>query len=77
LLTINIEENIDIDFNSYSFPIVIINNMEAKGYGGNHNNAFKKATGSYYCIMNPDIRLTSNPFQGWRIQVRSATRLSD
>ena len=28
----------------------------------NHNAAFKKATGAFFCVVNPDIRLTDNPF---------------
>ena len=62
ILTLNIEEIIDIEVSEFSYPIKIIKNFKPKGYGENHNNAFKKAFGEYYCIMNPDIRLKSNPF---------------
>ena len=62
IITLNINEKIQIEFNKYSYPILIIKNLSPKGYGENHNNAFLKSNGYYYCIMNPDIRLEINPF---------------
>jgi len=44
-------------------PIVkIIHNITEKGFGANHNNAFKHCGSSYFCILNPDIRIENNPF---------------
>ncbi len=47
----------DLDIN-----IVNINNSHPKGFGANHNQAFKHCDTDYYCVLNPDIRLTNNPF---------------
>lgn len=62
ILTVNVEEDISFDTGGYDFPIRVINNSSPKGFGENHNAAFGLATGEYFCVLNPDIRLTVNPF---------------
>jgi GT2 family glycosyltransferase len=42
--------------------IVILDNAIPKGFGANHNQAFQHCESPIYCVLNPDIRLTSNPF---------------
>jgi len=39
-----------------------IQNSMPHGFGENHNQAFKKCETSFFCVMNPDIRLPENPF---------------
>jgi GT2 family glycosyltransferase len=62
ILTINIEEQLQFDPSGYTFPVRIIRNRIPKGYGANHNAAFRFATGDFFCVLNPDVRLTDNPF---------------
>ena len=62
ILTINIPEVISENFNQYLFPIKLIHNQFPKGFGENHNQAFKIAQYDYFCVLNPDIRLIQNPF---------------
>jgi N-acetylglucosaminyl-diphospho-decaprenol L-rhamnosyltransferase len=62
LLTLNIEEVNELDVGRYSYPIKIINNDQPMGFGANHNQAFMDASGSYFCVLNPDIRLVTDPF---------------
>lgn len=62
ILTLNLEETLPFEMSSFSFPIKLIRNESAMGFGANHNQAFKHASGHYFCVMNPDIRLDSNPF---------------
>jgi GT2 family glycosyltransferase len=62
ILTLNISEHLPFELTRYSFPVKLIRNASAKGFGANHNQAFRHATGRYFCVMNPDIRLASNPF---------------
>jgi GT2 family glycosyltransferase len=62
ILTINIEEpacvhNLDVDF-----PVHVIRNHTPRGFASNHNTAFQSAKGDFFCVLNPDIRLTMNPF---------------
>ena len=59
-----------ITFNKYEshkkFPksskIKYIYNEKQKGFGANHNAAFKSASGKYFCVLNPDIEFINNPF---------------
>ena len=40
----------------------IIENARPKGFGANHNAAFKRCRAPYFCILNPDIEWRENPF---------------
>jgi hypothetical protein len=42
--------------------VLVIDNPTPKGFGANHNAAFSHCQGDCYCVLNPDIRLSSNPF---------------
>jgi len=63
VLTLNLAENIDIKTDEYSFPISVYTNCEPVGFAENHNRAFSRTAGQFFCVMNPDIRLENNPFQ--------------
>ena len=62
ILTINIGEAVSLTQDKFSFPVRILRNFQPKGFGANHNAAFKITTGDYFCVLNPDIRLKENPF---------------
>lgn len=62
ILTLNLPETINLDIKKLSFPLTIIANDRPKGFGANHNAAFQKSHGKYYCILNPDIRFIDDPF---------------
>ena len=62
VLTINVEETLSFDTSDYGFPIRIIRNAAPKGFGENHNAAFRIAAGKFFCVLNPDIRLAKDPF---------------
>jgi N-acetylglucosaminyl-diphospho-decaprenol L-rhamnosyltransferase len=64
LLTLNLPEEIDgvSPANTYPFEIEIIRNVTPKGFGANHNAALKRVSTELFCVMNPDIRLPSDPF---------------
>ena len=40
----------------------LIENRQPKGFGANHNNAFKHSNAPFFCVLNPDITLEANPF---------------
>lgn len=63
ILTINVDEIISFDTNKYSFPIKVISNKTAKGFGENQNQAFNYCDTTYFCVVNPDIRLREEPFK--------------
>ena len=62
ILTLNVDEKFDLSEFKFSFPVRIIRNESPLGFGANHNAAFKQAKGNFFCVLNPDIRLTMNPF---------------
>ena len=63
ILTLNLAEMLPFDPERFWFPVKVVRNQVAKGFGANHNQAFTHAGGRYYCVMNPDIRQDSNPFE--------------
>lgn len=62
ILTLNVGESLPFLLDDYFFPIKVVRNSRPLGFGANHNQAFKHACGQYFCVLNPDIRLTGNPF---------------
>lgn len=62
ILTLNLNENLPFDVSKFSYPIKVVRNAMPLGFGANHNQAFKLASGRFFCVVNPDIRLTNNPF---------------
>ncbi|WP_019568681.1 glycosyltransferase family 2 protein [Thioalkalivibrio sp. ALMg13-2] len=59
LVTLNRWE--ELDFPQHS-KLEVIQNQRRFGFGYNHNRAFQRATEPYFCVMNPDVILTENPF---------------
>lgn len=63
ILTLNLDEELPFALDQFSWSIKIIRNAVPKGFGANHNQAFTQATGRYFCVLNPDIRLVGDPFR--------------
>lgn len=63
ILTLNIQEAVKTDLSVYSYPVTVIRNNFPKGFAANHNQAFARARGRNFCVINPDIRFHSNPFE--------------
>ncbi len=62
LLISNILEVLPFETSDFSFSVKIIENTAPKGFAENHNASFCQSLGDYFCVLNPDIRLNSNPF---------------
>lgn len=62
ILTLNLAEGLPFDPGSFPFPIKLVQNTVPRGFAANQNQAFLSALGRYFCVLNPDIRLGSNPF---------------
>jgi len=61
-LTLNTGESLPFGPDGYGFPVALIRNPRPKGFAANHNAAFRAAKASYFCVLNPDIRLVEDPF---------------
>lgn len=59
IVTFNIPEKAPDTLDS---KVLLVQNASPKGFGANHNAAFALAKGDFYCVINPDIELTQNPF---------------
>ena len=42
--------------------VVLLRNNVPMGFGANHNQAFQTCETEFFCIINPDIELTTEPF---------------
>lgn len=62
LLTINVAEPLPFDPAGLGFPVTVIANPKPKGFGANHNAAFRRSSGRFFCVLNPDVRFDSDPF---------------
>jgi N-acetylglucosaminyl-diphospho-decaprenol L-rhamnosyltransferase len=48
--------------NQYPFAITFLCNETPLGFGANHNQAFRHCNSDFFCVLNPDIELTHDPF---------------
>lgn len=62
ILTLNRHETIPFTLEQFSYPVTLLRNERPLGFAANQNQAFRRAVGRYFCVINPDIRLLSNPF---------------
>ena len=65
ILTLNVPEPdlfAKINSRQWSFEVIVVQNDEPKGFGANHNAAFEFASRKYFCVLNPDIDLSTDPF---------------
>lgn len=59
IVTLNIPEDESFLSNHKELPIRIIRNSFKKGFGANHNAAFRVSKGDIFVVVNPDIRAES------------------
>lgn len=61
-LTCNVPEQVSIHGTGLK-TLHRFDNANAKGFGANHNEAFKHCNTPFFCVANPDVRLLNDPFQ--------------
>jgi N-acetylglucosaminyl-diphospho-decaprenol L-rhamnosyltransferase len=57
VLTLNIPEDESFIGDFSDLPIRIVRNQKPKGFGANHNAAFRVANMAHFVVVNPDVRL--------------------
>jgi hypothetical protein len=62
LLTVNVPEPLPFDPATFRLPLRVLSNRAPKGFGANHNAAFRESRGELFGVLNPDIRLRGDPF---------------
>jgi N-acetylglucosaminyl-diphospho-decaprenol L-rhamnosyltransferase len=56
----------DESFDASRWPaltIKVLRNVRPRGFGANHNAAFKHCHTRWFAVLNPDLRLPSDPFE--------------
>jgi N-acetylglucosaminyl-diphospho-decaprenol L-rhamnosyltransferase len=62
VVTLNNPEKIHFKENDFNFRVQIHENLHPKGFAANHNTAFKTKNSDFFGVLNPDLRLTQDPF---------------
>jgi hypothetical protein len=62
LLTLNVPEPLPFQPDGFPFTLHVLRNAAPRGFGANHNAAFRGAGGEFFCVVNPDIRIAADPF---------------
>ena len=62
ILTRNIQEPAPSLPSNWRHRLEIIENERQRGFGANHNAAFRRCDTPLFCVANPDIRLAEDPF---------------
>ena len=62
VLTENVPDPVPLATTGLPCPVEVVVNAAVKGFGANHNAAFKLCRTPWFCVCNPDIRLPSDPF---------------
>jgi N-acetylglucosaminyl-diphospho-decaprenol L-rhamnosyltransferase len=65
VVTVNVPEPdllAELESFKWVFGLTIIKNLEPRGFGANHNAAFKLCNGDFFCVLNPDIDFEADPF---------------
>ena len=62
VLTLNRSESLPFDPTGFRLPVRVLRNVAPKGFGANHNAAFRASRHELFCVLNPDIRLRADPF---------------
>ena len=65
VLTINVPEptlQAQVQARQWAFELTLLQNPQPKGFGANHNAAFRHSRRDYFCVLNPDIDFDVDPF---------------
>lgn len=59
IVTLNLPEDDAFLHEFTTLPLRVLRNAVAKGFGANHNAAFRVSTAALFAVVNPDVRLQS------------------
>jgi GT2 family glycosyltransferase len=62
LVTLNADDPEPLLASRMPGAVEVISNVRPKGFGANQNAAFARCQTPFFCVVNPDVRLTRNPF---------------
>ena len=59
IITRNLPENLELPGGE---RVLLLDNAKPLGFAANHNAAFRHCIATFFCVLNPDIELSGNPF---------------
>ncbi len=62
VVTLNLPEEFPFERERFPFPITLVQNKSPRGFGANHNTAFSLGSTDYFCVLNPDLRISTDVF---------------
>lgn len=62
IITHNVATDLVIDVDRFPFQLTVIENISPLGFGANHNQAFQHCLTEYFCVLNPDVEFSEDPF---------------
>jgi len=62
VLTYNVPESETAVPSGLADRLSVVRNQTPRGFAANHNAAFRRCALPFFCVLNPDIRLPTNPF---------------
>ena len=62
ILTVNVAETLPFSAAEHGFELRVVRNSAPRGFGANHNAAFRLSHAPMFCVVNPDIRFHADPF---------------
>lgn len=62
VVTLNIPEDEAFLEHATGSPLIVVRNASPKGFGANHNAAFAHCRTPWFAVLNPDLRLSGDPF---------------
>ena len=75
VLTCNVPEDLPFAADQFRFSLKIVNNFRPAGFGTNHNEAFKHCGGSWFLVVNPDVRFEADVLDGLLRRAKETTGL--
>ena len=60
---------------SLPFPLDLVDNGQPRGFGANHNAAFARCDTPWFAVLNPDLRLSGDPFAALLAAAQAETAL--
>ena len=62
ILTANTNNDLDLQRATLSHRLHVVVNDSPKGFGANHNSAFRQSAAPHFCVLNPDVRIHRDPW---------------
>lgn len=62
LVTLNVPEPEPQQTHYPNLKLVLIHNRHPQGFGANHNTAYQRCATPWFAVLNPDLRVPTDPF---------------